>query len=163
MFPISRHCSRTWAHDEGNAALLELPIDQLKQTLLQVPWGQGGRDWEQEQNILPLTVSYGLHFLLLWSKRKCFFRNCSFLELICTSRLQAIFDLRLGEKQNKTETENSPLLLAKILAFSAPWSWIKNTETEFGGNRKVALILSSRRGEHSRLLPQEQCPHLWGV
>ena len=102
-------------------------------------------------------------FLLLWSKRKCFFRDCSFLELICTSGLQAIFDLRLGEKENKTETENSPLLLAKILAFSAPWSWKKNTETEFGGNRKVALILSSRRGEHSRLLPQEQCPHLWGV
>ena len=34
----------------------------------------------------------------------------------------------------------------------------KNTETEFGGNRKVALILSQRRGKHSRLMPQELCP-----
>ena len=31
-------------------------------------------------------------------------------------------------------------------------------ETEFGGNRKVALILSWQRGEHSRLMPQELCP-----
>jgi hypothetical protein len=28
-------------------------------------------------------------------------------------------------------------------------------ETKFGGNRKVVLILSWQRGEHSRLLPQE--------
>jgi len=31
-------------------------------------------------------------------------------------------------------------------------------ETEFGGNKKVALILSWQRGEHSRLMPQELCP-----
>ena len=35
---------------------------------------------------------------------------------------------------------------------------MKNTETEFGGNRKVAFILSQRRGEHSSLMPQELCP-----
>ena len=33
------------------------------------------------------------------------------------------------------------LLLAKILAFSAQWSQIKNTETEFEGDTKVAFIL----------------------
>ena len=31
-------------------------------------------------------------------------------------------------------------------------------ETEFGGNRKVALILSWWRGGHSRFMPQELCP-----
>ena len=51
------------------------------------------------------------------------------------------------------------LLPAEILAFSAYWSWMKNMETEFGGNRKVAFILSWRRGEHSRLTPEELCPH----
>ena len=53
------------------------------------------------------------------------------------------------------------VLLAKILSFSAQWSWMKNVETEFGGNRKVALIFSWWRGEHSRLLPQNLClpPH----
>ena len=53
------------------------------------------------------------------------------------------------------------VLLAKILSSSAQWSWMKNVETEFGGNRKVALILSQRRGEHSRLLPRNLClpPH----
>ena len=35
---------------------------------------------------------------------------------------------------------------------------MKNTETEFGGNRKVAFILSWRGGEHSRLMPEELCP-----
>ena len=33
-------------------------------------------------------------------------------------------------------------------------------ETEFGGNIKVALILSQQRGEHSRLMLQELCPPL---
>ena len=32
VFPMSRHCSRTWAHGGENAALLELTTDQLKQT-----------------------------------------------------------------------------------------------------------------------------------
>ena len=50
------------------------------------------------------------------------------------------------------------LLLAKILAFSAHWSWIKNVEPEFGSNRNVALILSWQRGEHSWLTPQELPP-----
>ena len=36
--------------------------------------------------------------------------------------------------------------LAKILAFFAHPSWMKNTKTEFGGNRKVALILNQQRG-----------------
>lgn len=49
-----------------------------------------------------------------------------------------------------------PLLPAKILAFSAYQSRMKNTE--FGGNRKVAFILSQQRGEHSKLMPQELCP-----
>ena len=31
-------------------------------------------------------------------------------------------------------------------------------ETEFGGNRKVALILSRQRAERSSLMPQELCP-----
>ena len=31
-------------------------------------------------------------------------------------------------------------------------------EAEFGGNRKVALILSWQRGEHRRLMPQELFP-----
>ena len=34
----------------------------------------------------------------------------------------------------------------------------KDTETEFGGNRKVALILSQQKGKQSRLMPQELCP-----
>ena len=37
------------------------------------------------------------------------------------------------------------MLLAKILAYSAHQSQKKNTETETGGNRKVAFILN--RGE----------------
>ena len=49
-----------------------------------------------------------------------------------------------------------PLLPAKILAFSAYWSWMKNTQ--FGGNRKMAFILSWQRGEHSKLMPQELWP-----
>ena len=31
-------------------------------------------------------------------------------------------------------------------------------EEEFGGNRKVALILSWQRAEHRRLMPQELFP-----
>ena len=50
------------------------------------------------------------------------------------------------------------LLLAKILAFSAHQSWMKNIEMEFRENRKVNLILSLRRGEHCRHMPQELCP-----
>ena len=34
---------------------------------------------------------------------------------------------------------------------------MKNTGTEFGESRKVALILSQLRGEHSRITPQELC------
>ena len=41
---------------------------------------------------------------------------------------------------------NVIFLLAKILAFSAHWSWMKNMDTKLGGNRKVALILSWQRG-----------------
>ena len=33
-------------------------------------------------------------------------------------------------------------------------------ETESGGNRKVALILSQQRAEHSRFMPQKLCPLL---
>ena len=36
---------------------------------------------------------------------------------------------------------------------------MKYMETESGGNRK-ALILSQRRGEHSRFMPQKLCPVL---
>ena len=51
------------------------------------------------------------------------------------------------------------LLLAKILAFSAHQSReIRNTEAARGENRKVALILSWRSGEHSKFLPQKLCP-----
>ena len=52
------------------------------------------------------------------------------------------------------------MLLAKTLAYSAHRSQEKNTETETGGNRKVAFILSRWRGEHSAVKPQELCPHL---
>ena len=38
------------------------------------------------------------------------------------------------------------VLLAKILAFSAYQSRIKNMETVFGENRKVTFILSAERG-----------------
>ena len=34
---------------------------------------------------------------------------------------------------------------------------MKNTETDLGANRKVAFILGQRRGENSRLMPQELC------
>ena len=34
----------------------------------------------------------------------------------------------------------------------------KNAETEFGGKRKVTLILSQWRGAQSRFMPQELCP-----
>ena len=53
---------------------------------------------------------------------------------------------------------SGPLLLTKILAFSAHQSQIKNMETEFEGNRKVALILSQQKGEHSRLMLKEPPP-----
>ena len=36
-------------------------------------------------------------------------------------------------------------------------TYLKNTETEFGGNKKLALILSWQRGKQSRLMPQELC------
>ena len=47
-------------------------------------------------------------------------------------------------------------LVAKISAFCPPVPNI-NMETEFGGNRKMALKISQQRGEHSRLRPQEPC------
>ena len=43
------------------------------------------------------------------------------------------------------------MLLAKILALSSK-AKLKNTETGFEGNRKVALVLIQQRGERSRLL-----------
>ena len=55
------------------------------------------------------------------------------------------------------------LLLARILAFSAHPSQKKNTETEFRGNRKVALLLSWWRGKNNRLMPQELRPPPQGV
>ena len=55
------------------------------------------------------------------------------------------------------------LLLAKILAFFAHQSQKKNTETEFRGNRKVALLLSWWRGKNNRLMPQELHPPPQGV
>ena len=53
---------------------------------------------------------------------------------------------------------SGPLLLTKVLAFSAHQSQIKKMETEFEGNRKVALILSQQKGEHSRLMLKEPPP-----
>ena len=55
------------------------------------------------------------------------------------------------------------MLPSKILAFFAHWSQMKNTETEFRGNRKVAFILSQWRGEQGRPVPWELCPLPWGV
>ena len=54
--------------------------------------------------------------------------------------------------------EPPQLLLAKIFAFSANQTYIKKNYREFERNRKVALILSQQRGEHSRIIPQELCP-----
>jgi len=48
--------------------------------------------------------------------------------------------------RDQTQTPCVESVAAKILAFSAHQSGIKNMETEFGGNRKVALILSWQRG-----------------
>lgn len=45
---------------------------------------------------------------------------------------------RAAQIGNDQELE---LLLAKILAFSAQWSEIENTETEFEEDTKVAFIL----------------------
>ena len=36
---------------------------------------------------------------------------------------------------------------------------MKNTETEFGRNKKVAFILSRQRGERVRLMPQDSSLH----
>ena len=37
-------------------------------------------------------------------------------------------------------------------------------EIEFGGDRKITLILRQLRGERCRLVPQELCPPLaWGT
>ena len=47
---------------------------------------------------------------------------------------------------------------AKILA-PCPPMLNRNTETELGGNRKMMLILCQMREEHSRLVPEEFCPH----
>ena len=47
---------------------------------------------------------------------------------------------------------------AKILA-PCPPMLNRNTETELGGNRKMMLILCQVREEHSRLVPEEFCPH----
>ena len=53
-----------------------------------------------------------------------------------------------------------------------PKSWLslhteaklKNMEIEFGGDRKITLILRQLRGEDSRLVPQGLCPSLaWGT
>ena len=59
--------------------------------------------------------------------------------------------LRVGMSQLKI------LLLAKILAFSAHQSQMKKYRG-FGGNRKVALVLSRWRGKQHRLRPQELTP-----
>ena len=59
--------------------------------------------------------------------------------------------LRVGMSQLKI------LLLAKISAFSAHQSQMKKYG-EFGGNRKVAVVLSRWRGEQRRLRPQELAP-----
>ena len=50
------------------------------------------------------------------------------------------------------------VLLAKSLASLSTEAEKKNMETEFGGNRKVALILSWQRPEDSSLMPQELYP-----
>ena len=59
---------------------------------------------------------------------------------------------------NQILDEPPQLLLAKIFAFSANQTYIKKNYREFERNRKVALILSQQRGEHSRIIPQELCP-----
>ena len=49
------------------------------------------------------------------------------------------------------------MFLAKILALSSK-AKLKNTETGFEGNRKVALIISEWRGKDNKLMPQELFP-----
>ena len=51
------------------------------------------------------------------------------------------------------------LVAGQILAFSAHQSRIKKKYAEFGGNGRMALIFRWQRGEHSRLMLQELCPH----
>ena len=48
--------------------------------------------------------------------------------------------------RDETQSPCIESVAAKIVAFSAHQSRIKNTETEFGGSRKVALILSWQWG-----------------
>ena len=45
------------------------------------------------------------------------------------------------------------LVASQNLGFLCPLKPNKKIQTEFEGNRKVALILSQQRGEHSRLMP----------
>ena len=49
------------------------------------------------------------------------------------------------------------IVATKILVFSAHWSQIKFSETEFGANRKMALTLKPQNGEYNRFLPQGAC------
>ena len=70
-------------------------------------------------------------------------------------------ELGPGNKM-KCQTWNPPCCLAKILAFSAHWSWMKNMETEFGGNKKVAFILRQQKCEHSRLCLRDCAQPPWG-
>ena len=53
--------------------------------------------------------------------------------------------------------------VAKILALCVPMP-NRNTETEFGGNRKSGFIPFVGKGEeHRRLAPQKLHPPLWGT
>ena len=62
----------------------------------------------------------------------------------------------MGPQRGRGAAGDVALLLAKLLASSAHQSQMKNTETEFGGNRKVAFS-ASREGT-CRLVLQELGP-----
>ena len=65
-----------------------------------------------------------------------------------------------GEVRHTTPSWEPHLLLAKILAFAAHRSQMKNMEIGFGGNRKVVLTLSRQRGEPRRLMCLKNCAHV---
>lgn len=50
------------------------------------------------------------------------------------------------------------MVAGQNLVFLCPPKPSEKYETESGGNRKLASVLSRWRGAHSRLLPQELCP-----
>ena len=88
----------------------------------------------------------------------CVFQICWHIE--CSTFTASSFRIW----NSSTGIPSPPLALFVVMLpkahLTAHQSQMKNMETEFGGNRKVALILSWWRGARSKLMPQELGPHL---